>query len=283
MVHPLLRLVGHCTSTTASIFCAAAARGAGDAGAGSPGVARLAWRASGRSGHADLELSPAEPYGVGVFRIEGLPPGACVSYAIAVAGDAAALPPAQAILAAPVARSFRLLPADRPLRFALLSCNAAHEVHDAKRRFAVWRRLREQVDLGDVDLLVHVGDQVYADAIGARSRRSRRNPKDPDALDRDLAASYRRLSVEEAWQVTGPPVSIPIRQRAGSCTAPQPSSCSTAAPTACTPKDAYSAPHNALGRAPGWLIYQPRSDASTWCSEFPSSTYRCAPCSRSPG
>jgi len=187
---PRLAVVGHCTSTTARILCCDdAAR-----------VARLAWRANGTAGAVEIALTAASPYQRGVFDLRDLPAGAEVTYAIAVAADLASLPPAAALLEAGT-RRFRLLPADRPPRVALLSCNGIYEFPDAKRRCDMWRRLRSELDAGAIDVVVHAGDQVYADEVVKRYTREARTTKDPGALLARVTAEYRRLYVERFWTV----------------------------------------------------------------------------------
>ena len=123
MTAPRLVVVGHCTSTTARILCCDDAAH----------VARLAWRANGTAGAVEIALTEAPPYRRGVFDLRDLPAGGEVTYAIAVAEEAALLPPAEALLERGT-RHFRVLPADRPPRVALLSCNGIYEFGDAKRR-----------------------------------------------------------------------------------------------------------------------------------------------------
>ena len=118
MTAPRLTVVGHCTSTTARILCALER-----IAPGRRRIGRLAWQAGAARAMVEVELTSAPPYDVGVFDLRGLPPGAQVDYAIDVDADAAALPAAEQLLAGGT-RRFRLLPADRPPRVALLSCNA---------------------------------------------------------------------------------------------------------------------------------------------------------------
>lgn len=190
MLSPKLIVLGHCTSTTARILCCTAGAR----------IARLAWRAGDANGTVELELSPAPPYTLGVFDLRELPAGAEVTYGVAVGDTAASLPPAEQILESPT-RRFRLLPSHRPLRIALLSCNGIYEYPDAARRYDMWRRLRRELETATVDLIVHAGDQVYADHVVKRYARSARTTTQPDALFATVTAEYRRLYVERFWTV----------------------------------------------------------------------------------
>ena len=179
MAAPRLIVVGHSTSTTARILCCA------DAGAR---AARLTWRAAGATGVVEALLEPAPPYTLAVLDLLGLPPAAEVDYAIEVGGE-------------PVTGRFRLLPADRPPRIALLSCNGAFEVKHRERRYRMWQRLHDEIAAGNVDLVVHAGDQVYADDVVKRYASAARRAKDPEAMLARLTEEYRRLYVERFWTV----------------------------------------------------------------------------------
>lgn len=189
MPDPTLILVGHCTSTTASVFCCTDA-----ASSGAP--ARLFWRAGERMGSEELVLREAAPYHLGTFRLEGLPDGATIEYGIDVPGEGGRARTPEEVLARP--RSFRLLPTDRPLRVALVSCNGFAKHGNEASRFLLWEKLRKQVDTGKVDVIVHAGDQIYADPIWETHDTDHRNrglrPSDT-ARVAELAEAYRRLYV----------------------------------------------------------------------------------------
>jgi phosphonate transport system ATP-binding protein len=146
-------VVGHCTSTTARILCCV-----NEEGGGGRRIARLAWRAGAASGVVEASLTAAPPYQLGVLDLRDLPAGAEVTYAIDVSGDAAPMR-AERILEAR-AGSFRLLPAHRPPRVALLSCNGAFEIDEESRRYDMWKRLRGEIDAGNIDLVIHAGERV---------------------------------------------------------------------------------------------------------------------------
>src|SRR5436190_263916 len=189
---PRLIVVGHCTSTSAQVLCCVE----GSANR----VARLAWHAGTATGVVEVMLSPAPPYQLGVLDLRDLPPGAGVVYGIAVDDDAAALPAPQRILESG-ARSFRLLPPDRPPRIAVLSCNGAFEVEHEERRYRMWQRLRQEIEASNVDLVIHAGDQVYADEVVKRYAKQARAAKTRDAVLRTVTEEYRRLYVEKFWTV----------------------------------------------------------------------------------
>jgi len=192
---PRLTVVGNCTSDAARILCCF------DRASGAPRVARLAWRAEGKSGLANVALVPAPPYDLCVFELRDLPQGAQVTYAVASGEDPAEIPAAQWLLEGAAARKFRLLPKDRPPRVALVSCNGAFEVEDAQSRYEMWRVLRREIDAGNVDLIVYAGDQVYADALVSRNTKMARGAKDAGAAVQALTEEYRRLYVEQSWNM----------------------------------------------------------------------------------
>ena len=61
-------------------------------------------------------------------------------------------------------RVFRTLSSKRPPRVALVTCNGPWEMPQ-KRKYALWRELQKQVNAGKVDLVLHGGDQIYADPV----------------------------------------------------------------------------------------------------------------------
>ncbi len=137
------------------------------------------------------QLVAAPPYELGVLSLVGLPPGAEVEYAIAIGAN----PPQ-----APTG-GFHLLPADRAPRIALLSCNGAFEIEEEARRYDMWKRLAREIAAGEVDLIVHAGDQVYADDVVKRHASAARRAKDHASMLRVLTEEYRRLYVERFWTV----------------------------------------------------------------------------------
>ena len=102
----------------------------------------------------------ADPFSIVRFEITDLPSemdGTLVEYYIA-AGDNVDRDQL-------CKRTLKLLPAGRPLRIGLLSCNGIFRVTDENRRYVLWRTLKEEVVVHKVDLLIHAGDQIYADSV----------------------------------------------------------------------------------------------------------------------
>lgn len=159
MSSPLLITVGCCTHTTARL-CVTSREGAA--------WARLVFRSGGgelQESTLRLSAPEASAFRHGTFELSGLAASSRVEYRVAVAASPEELPPL-AQLADEELEGFRLLPPPgQPLRIGLVSCNGVHGVSDPVRRHAMWRRLGEVVSAGEVDLLLHVGDQIYADHI----------------------------------------------------------------------------------------------------------------------
>src|SRR5207237_8618242 len=63
----------------------------------------------------------------------------------------------------------------------------------------VWRRPYQPISDGNVDLVVHAGDQVYADDVVNRYAKKARRTRDGEALLATLTEEYRRLYVERFW------------------------------------------------------------------------------------
>ena len=182
MTAVLVTVVGHCTTATARVLCCTEHVPGG-------AVARLAWRSGVAHGCVDLALTPAAPYAVGVVELTGLPPGGRVEYAVVAAPVGAPLPSADEIAGLGIGQVFRLLPVGRSPRIALLSCNGFTEVPEPGRRLAMWQRLATAIEAGEVDLVIHAGDQVYADELVVEH--------EADGYDA-LLDGYRRLYVA-AW------------------------------------------------------------------------------------
>jgi hypothetical protein len=127
----------------------------------------------------DVELADAPPFRLAHFSLQGLPRSP-IEYSVLgyrSAAEAPALEHVQSINAG----TFRPLP-ERPLRIALVSCNDIDNPHfAARRRGALWRRLAALVQRGEVDVVVHAGDQIYGDVPAAGWQRAE-----------GAAANYRR-------------------------------------------------------------------------------------------
>lgn len=178
MTAPLLAIVGLSTGemTRISVFTGEANRFARLSLSG--GVTR------------EIALSSAPPCALGTFEIAGLPAGTAVRYAIDVAPSADLL-----VTPEPGPESFRVLPGDRPLRIALVSCNGTFTVEEG-RRHALWERLRQQVDLGLVDLIIHAGDQIYADPIWKEHETGSARVGDPGERREALTRRYREWTLK---------------------------------------------------------------------------------------
>jgi hypothetical protein len=148
-------VIGYASATTARVLAIFDGNGGG--------AARIAYRdGSGAVHHLDVSTSVAAPYRLATFRLTGLS-GPKVVYEIAdfIAGGAA--PDPAGLLAGAKAKAFRL-PAAGPLRVGLVSCNdIENHAFPKENRGAMWRRLGALVQNGEVDLLVHAGDQIYGD------------------------------------------------------------------------------------------------------------------------
>lgn len=148
-------VVGHTTMTTSKILAVFEGALAGR-------KARLAFKNGlGAPQVIDVEVTAALPYGLASFGLTGLA-GGSVRYAVADYAAGAAPDPAL-MLEGAAAKTFRLQP-DGPLRIALVSCNdiLSPKIQEP-RSGAMWRRLKALVDSGEVDLIVHAGDQIYGD------------------------------------------------------------------------------------------------------------------------
>lgn len=146
-------IVGYSTGTTARLL------GIFDAGGR---TARIAYRdGAGNVGSLDAPVTAAAPYGLASFRLTGLA-GPTLTYALTDYTTGSPPPDATGMLAG-TTKTFRL-PAPGPLRMALISCNDIdNHAFVKEQRGAMWRRLGKLVANGEVDLLVHAGDQIYGD------------------------------------------------------------------------------------------------------------------------
>jgi phosphodiesterase/alkaline phosphatase D-like protein len=197
MSRPLITTVGCCTSTTARIAITAK---------NGQSHARLAFR-SGEGAFQERTLRLCRPEGSsflhGSFELEGLAASSTVEYAVAVSVTEEGLPSLQELACAGGLSRFRLLPPlGQPLRIGLVSCNGSHTVTEPFRRHAMWKRLGEVVAAGEVDLLIHLGDQIYADHIREAWQRGNLDdyltPQNEELMHR-LRESFRALYCE-TWQ-----------------------------------------------------------------------------------
>ena len=161
-------VVGHTTATTTRILAIF------EGGPGS--TARIACRdGSGVEHFMDAAILPTPPYGIATFQLTGLN-GPKVTYSVAQFAVGSAPPDPSTMLAGPNAKTFRLI-APGPLRIGLVSCNDIDNHKSPKeQRGALWRRLGSLVAQGQVDLLVHAGDQSTAMARPSLGLRKRGGP-----------------------------------------------------------------------------------------------------------
>ncbi|QRO01305.1 alkaline phosphatase family protein [Archangium violaceum] len=197
MARPLITTIGYCTSTTARI-CVTAKDGLS--------YARLVFR-SGDGSFQSREARLSQPTGStflhGTFDLDGLAESSTVEYAVAVSATPEGLPSLSQLSQSGGLGRFRLLPPPgQPLRIGLVSCNGGYVVSDHVRRHAMWKRLGEVVAAGEVDLLLHIGDQIYADHIREAWQRNdlddHLSPENEELMRR-LRESFRVLYCD-TWQ-----------------------------------------------------------------------------------
>jgi PhoD-like phosphatase len=196
----VLSIVGHTTATKSRIFAAFDDQTAT--------VARVAFRAVGSKAVStlDVKLSSAPPYRLASFDLAGLPAGAPVEYSVAAAATAAALPAGDSLFATkpPPASggTFRTLPVpnQRPPRLALVSCNGVFTAPE-KSRYRLWTALKQQIDAGNVDLILFAGDQIYADPIWMKyDGQDTLRKMNPQAAQELLTEEYRNWYLK-SWSV----------------------------------------------------------------------------------
>lgn len=152
----LTTVVGHTTITKTRILAAF------DGATGRK--ARLAFSQGGAVRVLDSPIRVAEPFGLVLFEVDGLE-GGKLRYAVADYPDGQPAPDGAMLLEGASAKSFRLQPQGPP-RIVLVSCNdITAGALQKQQRGAMWRRLKKLVDSGEVDLIVHAGDQIYGDGF----------------------------------------------------------------------------------------------------------------------
>ncbi len=156
MTQPRLVIAGHATPTSAKLLAIF------DPPLPAGSVVHLFASAPGYANHVTALSVMAPPYSLALLELTQVPSsfdGTLVQYSV----ESEEKTPQE------YRRILKLLPAGkRPLRVALLSCNGIFRVTDLDRRYLLWRELKEQVLSGKVDLLIHAGDQIYADSIYMR-------------------------------------------------------------------------------------------------------------------
>jgi hypothetical protein len=144
-------VVGHTTSSTSRILAIFEQP---------PGPrARLVFDDGGGLRTVDADIVSSQPVARAVFKLDGLR-GAPVRYEVMESAADGRFAPTRAITGD---AAFRPLPAG-PLKVALVSCNDIHADELPKaQRGAMWRALYACVKAGEVDLILHAGDQIYGD------------------------------------------------------------------------------------------------------------------------
>lgn len=123
------------------------------------GHARIAYDDAAGRHMRDVPIIAASPYGLALFRLTGIS-GNQLKYAVGVAADGVS----GSDLLATGSKTLRMLDPSKPLRIALASCNDIDNHKFPKpQRPALWTKLGELVANDKVDLIVHAGDQIYAD------------------------------------------------------------------------------------------------------------------------
>lgn len=153
MTGPLVVAVGHTTSTSTRILALFEA----DA----TEAALVLAPSAGPTLTLTLPVDAALPFGRALFEVSWPDPSTSFRYVVVdgVPVDA------QAALRAPDAREVTVPSTTRPPRVAAVSCNHVldQEGIPAHRADVLWRDLADRVHAGEVDLVVHGGDQIYAD------------------------------------------------------------------------------------------------------------------------
>lgn len=138
---PHFTVVGRTTSDRATILAVF------DAGVRE---AEIRWTVGRHERRLVVATLPAPPFARAVFALTDLPAGATVRYAVAAGEEA----------------EFRLLAEAGSPRVAVVSCNDISNRKIApERRGLLWRTLAKLVADREIDLLLHMGDQIYADEL----------------------------------------------------------------------------------------------------------------------
>ena len=123
------------------------------------GNARIAYDDAGGRHALDVPIVAAPPYGLAKFHLTGIS-GTELKYAVGAASSGGSA----SDLLATGTKTLRMLDPSKPLRIALISCNDIDNHKFPKpQRPALWTKLGQLVANEEVDLLVHAGDQIYAD------------------------------------------------------------------------------------------------------------------------
>ncbi len=142
-----LVVVGHCRETPNDLWSArllVITQGATEV--------RCRYSVGGTASSVTSAPEAADPYERTLLTLDGLPGGSMVDYIVEAGAHT-------------YSDQFRVPAKDgRAPRLALVSCNGWFSLPESER-WVMWRRLRERVEDGHVDLIVHAGDQIYADKL----------------------------------------------------------------------------------------------------------------------
>jgi hypothetical protein len=181
MSAPKLAVAGHCTHNSAKLLAIF------DPPLPADTLVHLHFEAAGRSDHSFVRCKAANPYSLALFELDNLPSGSAgVTLHYSIDTD-----PEKSDHT--FHRTLRLLPEGRSLRFALVSCNGVYRIKDADRAYVLWRELRNQVEAGKVDFIVHAGDQIYADSIAMQQLAD--SDKIADSRMDEMISEYRKTYV----------------------------------------------------------------------------------------
>lgn len=181
MPAPKLVVAGHCTHNSAKLLAVF------DPPLPAESLVHLHCEFAGQNEHSFVRCKEATPYSLALFELDNLPAsaeGLILHYSIDSDPEKSAHIDH---------RSIRLLPEGRPLRFALVSCNGVYRIKDADRAYVLWRELGNQIDAGNVDFIIHAGDQIYADSIAMQQVAD--SDKIPDVRMDEMISEYRKIYV----------------------------------------------------------------------------------------
>lgn len=165
----------------------------------------------------DFELLECSPLVRNVVVLDDLAESARVTYTVLITYGDETLPDNN-VFSEHNSYSFKLLPKNRPLKIALISCNRTRLYPDPDTQFIMWQKLQAQLQQNDFDLLIHSGDQIYADddhniyqnyVRDLFQYNSNRRFKSRSAPDLNSLLEDYRLAYYDSW--TQPEVSAVLR------------------------------------------------------------------------
>ena len=182
MTAPRLIVAGYCSSDSARLLAVF------DPPLREGSQAYLNYKIQDQIGFVSARTENAPPYSYAFFEIDLLPSGsdgAWLHYSI----DSRSREEAPSF-----EYRLKLLPDSRPLKIALLSCNGTYRVKDENRRYLLWRALKEQIEAGNVDIVIHAGDQIYADSVAMQEREA--SGSTPSERTAQLTSMYRKTYMD---------------------------------------------------------------------------------------